>query len=369
MTGKTCRSLTFSLPLSQVALALVLGLAWVAHAAPGYDYGGPGLGLGGGPGPVFGGGSGPVLGGGPGPVFRGDKGLGLGGGVGGKFGGGLGVGPGPVLGGGPGPIVGGGAGPILGGGGQGPPVIGTKFGAAACNNGEVLRPDGVCQQPLVTRKVFVYQAPKSPRRYLPAPPVPRPRVLTNVLFIRPEEPQDPPHPIVVPAPRTKHIVYVLNKRRQHQQKIIRVPPGPQEKPEVYFVHYKDGENPILKDGTDLRSALGGAGVDPHNIEELDDLHEYGGTQISPGDNIDDIGDFGNLGGVGGIGYIGDPTGISGGYGKGAIGDIGGIGIGGGKGGIGVISGGYSNNVPDITLAGNVDIVDDYGGAQVLDKEY
>lgn len=326
-----------------MVLALVLGLAWVTHAAPGYGpphppptsgYGPPATVFRGGPGPLLDVGHGPI-GGGPGLDFGG--------------------GPGPVLGGGPGLALGGGPGPIVGG----------KLALDSCRNGEVLRADGVCQQPLVTRKVFVYTAPQQPKRYRPPPQVPQPRVNTNVLFIRTPEQEKPPHPIVVPPPRQKNIVYVLDKRREQQQQLIRVPAGPQEKPEVYFVHYKDGENPILKDGTDLRTALGAAGIDAHNLEEHDDLDDYGGTQIRPVNKVDDIGDLSNLGGVGGIGVIGDPTGISGGYGGASVISGGKGGHGGFSGGFGSISGGYSNNVPDITLIGD-DISDGgYGGGKVI----
>ena len=119
-------------------------------------------------------------------------------------------------------------------------------------------PDGSCVPPVIRRNVYVFTAPYVPRQPLPRPYVPAPQVEHNVLFIRTPEKQPDPEPIVVPPPRQEHTIYVLNKDAMpEQQKVISVPSVP-EKPEVYFVNYEDGENPVLPGGLDLHSALSAA---------------------------------------------------------------------------------------------------------------
>lgn len=194
------------------------------------------------------------------------------------------------------------------------PSTGYDQPVEPCRNGAVLRADGVCQQPINIKKVFVFTAPQAPRTYRPPPPLPKPRVLTNVLFIRTPAPEEAPEPYVVPPPREKNIIYVLDQKRDQDQRLIEVPSPPQEKPEVYFVHFKDGENPILPDGTDLNSALQAAGVD----QDLTGVS----AQIGGNEGIAGIGGIGDIGGVGSV----------------SIGGVGGYG---------------GNNVPDITLAGGV----------------
>lgn len=50
-------------------------------------------------------------------------------------------------------------------------------------------------------------------------------------------------------------MYVLSKRPEHDQRVVHVPTPEQQSPEVYFVNYADGDNPILPTGGDLQSAL------------------------------------------------------------------------------------------------------------------
>ncbi|XP_050725670.1 uncharacterized protein LOC127003272 [Eriocheir sinensis] len=129
-------------------------------------------------------------------------------------------------------------------------------GPAICGNGQVLHLDGSCVTPKVHRQVFVFTPPHRPREHRPPPSLPTPEVITNIVFIRVPEEEDDVEDIVVPPPRQKNVVYVLNKRKPDDgPRLIEVPAGPPSNPEVYFVNYRDGENPQLPGGLDLQSAL------------------------------------------------------------------------------------------------------------------
>ncbi|XP_037791523.1 ATP-dependent RNA helicase A-like [Penaeus monodon] len=146
------------------------------------------------------------------------------------------------------------SGPSFGIGGPGP-----GFGSGGCGHGQVLHVDGRCVTPRVNRKVYLYDAPPAPPiSYGPPPYIPEPTIDTNIVFIRIPEGGQGPDPIVVPPPQQKHVLYVLNKQTQQGQEVIEVPAPPATSPEVYFVNYADGENPVLPSGVDLQSALNAA---------------------------------------------------------------------------------------------------------------
>ncbi|XP_042858024.1 ATP-dependent RNA helicase A-like [Penaeus japonicus] len=201
------------------------------------------------------------------------------------------------------------SGPSFGIGGSGP-----GFGLGGCGHGQVLHVDGRCVTPRVNRKVYLYDAPPTPVSYGPPPYIPEPTIDTNIVFIRTPEGGQGPDPIVVPPPQQQSVVYVLNKQTQQGQDVIEVPAPPASSPEVYFVNYADGENPVLPSGVDLQSALTAA--------------SQGGGQVIGGGAGGIGGGFGGSGGIGG-GFGG--SGISSGFGDGSLG--------GGFGG-GVISGGF-----------------------------
>ncbi|XP_063841093.1 uncharacterized protein LOC135089440 [Scylla paramamosain] len=124
-------------------------------------------------------------------------------------------------------------------------------------------PPGVC----------VHPAP--PPQAAPSPaPLPKPEVIQNIVFIRVPEQEDVDD-IVIPPPQQKSVVFVLNKRNPDQgSRVIEVPSPPPSSPDVYFVNFKDGENPTLPGGIDLHTALqnaehGGG----HVIGDFDDLGE------------------------------------------------------------------------------------------------
>ncbi|XP_037791930.1 uncharacterized protein LOC119587248 [Penaeus monodon] len=129
-----------------------------------------------------------------------------------------------------------------------------------CNEGQVLHVDGRCVTPRVNRRVFLYDVPRIPTPSGPPLFIPAPTVETNLLFIRTPEGGQGPDPIVVPPPQQQHVVYVLNKQSEGGQKVIHVPAPPSSDPDVYFVNYAEGENPVLPSGVDLQTALNAASV-------------------------------------------------------------------------------------------------------------
>nr|XP_053627907.1 uncharacterized protein LOC128685406 [Cherax quadricarinatus] len=154
-----------------------------------------------------------------------------------------------------------------------------------CANGQIRHVDGNCVTPLVTRNLYLYNAPPVDPIVGPRPIVPPPRIEQTLLFIRTPEVGPGPDPIIVPPPQTKNVVYVLNQRPEVEQKVVLVPAPEQQTPQVYFVNYAEGDNPNLPTGDDLQSALSAAA---HGSGEV--IGALGGTG----------GEFGiGLGSVGG----------------------------------------------------------------------
>ncbi|XP_045137028.1 uncharacterized protein LOC123519638 [Portunus trituberculatus] len=175
----------------------------------------------------------------------------------------------------------------------------------ACSHGQVLNLDGSCVTPKVHRQVFVFTPPHRPTPPRPLPPLPKPEVIQNIVFIRVPEQEDVDD-IVIPPPQQKNVVFVLNKRKPDQgARVIEVPSPPPSSPDVFFVNFKDGENPTLPGGIDLHTALqnaehGGG----HIIGDFDDLGE--GLHGNQNDGfIHDGGVI--LGGGSGSGFISDDT--------------------------------------------------------------
>ncbi|XP_047487137.1 H/ACA ribonucleoprotein complex subunit gar1-like [Penaeus chinensis] len=228
------------------------------------------------------------------------------------------------------------SGPSFGIGGPG-----SGFGSGGCGPGQVLHVDGRCVTPRVNRKVYLYDAPPAPPiSHGPPPYIPEPTIDTNIVFIRTPEGGQGPDPIIVSPPQQKHVLYVLNKQTQQGQEVIEVPAPPATNPEVYFVNYADGENPVLPSGVDLQSALNAAS-------------QGGGQVIGGGGGVG--GGFGGSGGVGG-GFGG---GIGGGFGGGVIsggfvsgGDSGEF-ISGGSGGGFVSGGGFGGGTSVVSAPSNL----------------
>ena len=139
-------------------------------------------------------------------------------------------------------------------GGYAPPVQ-TYSGPQQCGPGQIRKGDGTCAQPIVTRNLYLYNAPKQEVTYGPPPYLPDPKVHYNFVFVRTPDPSLGPRPIVAPPPQQKTLVYLLSKRPDAQsQQVIEVPSTPTQ-PEVFFVNYNDGENAQLPGGIDLQTAL------------------------------------------------------------------------------------------------------------------
>nr|XP_053627687.1 pupal cuticle protein 36-like [Cherax quadricarinatus] len=179
---------------------------------------------------------------------------------------------------------------------------GSGFFGGGCSSGQVLNVDGSCVTPVVSRNLFLFNAPAVSPVVGPKPNVPPPKIEHNIVFIRTPEGGQGQEPIIVPPPKQKNIVYVLNRITEQGQNVIQVPAPEQESPQVYFVNYGEGDNPSLPTGGDLQSALSSAAQ-------------------GEGDVIDN-GGGGSLGGgfgIGGGGFVsggGDGFGIGGGGGGG-----------------------------------------------------
>lgn len=134
---------------------------------------------------------------------------------------------------------------------------GGLSGTGGCKQGEVLHVDGTCVVPIITRNVFLYDAPKSIQQPGGTPPsLPPPKIDNNIIFVRLPEGGIGTEPVIVPPPRQESIIYVLNKNDgSGGQRVIEVTAPPPSNPEVYFVTYGEGESPTLPIGVDLETAL------------------------------------------------------------------------------------------------------------------
>nr|XP_027211124.1 pupal cuticle protein 36a-like [Penaeus vannamei] len=218
-----------------------------------------------------------------------------------RYGGPGGGGSSSGFGGGLGSSFGGSSGSGFGGSGSGSGFGGSAFerggsGSGGCGPGQVLHA-GRCVTPRENRKVFLYNAPPAPPvPHGPPPYIPEPTIDTNIVFIQTPEEGPGPDPIVIPPPQQRSVVYVLNRQIQEQQDVIEVPAPPATSPEVYFVNYADGENPVLPSGVDLQTALNAA--------------SQGGGQVIGGGAGGSGGGFSGSGGSGGFGG----SGVGGGFG-------------------------------------------------------
>lgn len=107
----------------------------------------------------------------------------------------------------------------------------------------------------MTRNVFAFIAPQENVPVRPPVHIPDPEVDMNIVFVKAPEPQEPAAPLVVPPAQQKTLIYVLNKNPTLEQEVIEIPANDGEEPEVFFINYTPGENPILPGGIDLQTAL------------------------------------------------------------------------------------------------------------------
>ena len=200
-----------------------------------------------------------------------------------------------------------------------------KFGP--CPKGLERTIHGQCVQPAVSQDLFLFKAPSYKVHHKKAHYKHKPKVHYNLVFIRSPTYEDHKiRPLVVPPPKQQTLVYLLSKKPHgYKQDVIEVPLE-NSKPEVFFVDYKDGDNPVLPGGIDLKTALSQAA---------------GPSDIHVG--VEDAG----IGGValGGFGHGGFAAGGVESFGVGGLGKgVGGLGVGFGKGGFaagGVSDGGFA----------------------------
>ncbi|KAK8385944.1 hypothetical protein O3P69_010594 [Scylla paramamosain] len=144
-----------------------------------------------------------------------------------------------------------------------------------CPEGHVVHADGSCVVPEVTRDLYVFSIPDTPRRpSKPLPTLPPPRVHEHVLFIRAPEGGHAAQPLLVPPPAQKSVVYILREESPDEDpRVIQAPAPPPARPEVFFVNYEDGENPSLHGGLDLQQVLQTVTSAPPSLQEPHHVQE------------------------------------------------------------------------------------------------
>ena len=137
--------------------------------------------------------------------------------------------------------------------------LSTRYGAPSlesCDDGLERNIYGKCVSPSVSQNLFLFRAPDYTVPWEEASYEHTPKVHVNLVFIRSPSYEDKKRkPIIVPPPKQQTLVYLLSKKPSgFKQDIIEVPVN-HEKPEVFFVDYKEGDNPLLPGGIDLQTAL------------------------------------------------------------------------------------------------------------------
>ncbi|XP_047487110.1 uncharacterized protein LOC125037919 [Penaeus chinensis] len=187
-----------------------------------------------------------------------------------------------------------------------------------CSDGQVLHVDGRCVTPQVVKRVFVYDVPLNVADVKKPQYIPEPKVERNMIFVRLPDDSVGPEPIVVPPPRQQHVIYVLNKQLEQDQRVIEIPAPPPSDPEVFFVNYAEGENPTLPGGGDLQTALGSA------VQGTGEIVSNGAVSGIAGGTEETEGASGNIGSGIGVGIGGGTEGnIGGDVGSSVGSDIGG----------------------------------------------
>ena len=107
----------------------------------------------------------------------------------------------------------------------------------------------------ITKNLFLYSAPAQAVQSGGTRTVANPKVNVNYVFVRTQNSVGGSNSVVVPPPKQKTLVYVLNQRAGAQsQQVIEVPSAP-VKPEVFFVNYDQGDDTQLPGGVSLQQAL------------------------------------------------------------------------------------------------------------------
>ena len=149
----------------------------------------------------------------------------------------------------------GGGGGVGGGGGGGGSGYGGNGSGVTCSGNQIPDANGICVDPEVLQNVFVYNSPSTPPPYVPRPYIPKPKLEVDVVYVRTPEQPETPEPIVIPPPQKRTLVYVLTKNGETEQRVIEVPAGPGQTPQVFYVNYDEGDNPVVGGGLTLQEVL------------------------------------------------------------------------------------------------------------------
>ncbi|XP_068219320.1 uncharacterized protein [Palaemon carinicauda] len=110
-----------------------------------------------------------------------------------------------------------------------------------CGGKQVLRADGLCVTPRITRNIYYFNAPSRRKEAPRLPNVRRPKVIENILLVR--LPAKRRETVVVPPPEQRHYVFFLKKAsgagRDNDYGLR--PFSPATKPEVYFIRYSQDQ--------------------------------------------------------------------------------------------------------------------------------
>lgn len=125
------------------------------------------------------------------------------------------------------------------------PDVSRRLNKPNCSEGEIATSTGQCVEARVSRNIYVYEKPK-PKVSHETNQV-KPSLNYNILFIK--DTQDEPE--LINKSNKKTIVYVLNKEPINENITKN-----RDTHEVYFVKYREGDNPVLPHGQHLQTELG-----------------------------------------------------------------------------------------------------------------
>ena len=143
-----------------------------------------------------------------------------------------------------------------------------------CPNGFKRDINGNCIIPKSTRTFFSFE-PTKKQIFDTKLTAPKPHLIYNIVLIRLKKDSNMKEYIVVPPPLEKTVIYILNKSNHKVERRVIEFPLNSALPEVHFINYKEGDNPVLPNGMDLESVLSSSAVfkttDVNKVFEID-LH-------------------------------------------------------------------------------------------------
>ena len=120
--------------------------------------------------------------------------------------------------------------------------------------GETKQRNGSCAPAEVTRKISLHSAPKILENGLQGMHS-NPKLHYNFVVVKvPKADENSKHP-VVPPPQQKTHIFVLNKETESENQEYINTPSQHVESKVFFINYKEGDNPDLPGGIKLQEAL------------------------------------------------------------------------------------------------------------------